>query len=117
MDVPYSKRSKASTSAGRKSTRATTTARSGNFKKLPGVTEKRMNELLALLGVTDVERVSKCLKAAILKGYVRLEDPRCDPEGKWGLDQPLVGTGKFFSNAIFCTKFGTALKSRLNELK
>ena len=28
-----------------------------------------------------------------------------------------VGTGKFFSNAIFCTKFGTALKSRLNELK
>ena len=90
MDVPYTKRSKASTSAGRKSTRATTTARSGNFIKMPGVTEKRMNELLALLGVTDVERVSKCLKAAILKGYVRLEDPRCDPEGKWGLDQPLV---------------------------
>ena len=90
MDVPYSKRSKASTSAERKSTRATTTARSGNFKTMPGVTEKRMNELLALLGVTDVERVSKCLKAAILKGYVRLEDPKCDPEGKWGLDQPLV---------------------------
>ena len=29
----------------------------------------------------------------------------------------VLGTGKFFSNAIFCTKFGTALKSRLNELK
>ena len=29
----------------------------------------------------------------------------------------MVGTGIFFSNAIFCTKFGTALKSKLNELK
>ena len=28
-----------------------------------------------------------------------------------------VGTGIYFSNAIFCTKFGTALKSKLNELK
>ena len=28
-----------------------------------------------------------------------------------------VGTGIFFSNAIFCTKFGIALKSKLNELK
>ena len=49
-----------------------------------------MNELLTLLEVTDVEGVSKCLKAAILKGHVRLEDPKCDREGKWGLDQPLV---------------------------
>ena len=29
----------------------------------------------------------------------------------------MVGTGIFFSNAIFCSKFGTALKSKLNELK
>ena len=29
----------------------------------------------------------------------------------------MIGTGIFFSNAIFCTEFGIALKSKLNELK
>ena len=94
MEAPPSKRSKASTSAGRKSTGATTSARGGGSKKKSGVTEKRMNELLTLLGVSDVERVSKCLKAAILKGHVRLEDPKCDPEGKWGLDQAVIDRSK-----------------------
>ena len=67
MDAPSSKKPKASTSAaaGKKSTRAraTTKARGGEgSKKKSGVTEKRMNELLTILGVTNVEGVSKCLK-------------------------------------------------------
>ena len=79
---------------------ASTSARgAGAKKRRTRTTEKRMNELFQLLGVNDVDRVSQCLRAAILKGFVKLEDPKNDSEGKFGLDQPLI-SGK----CIACDK-------------
>lgn len=50
-------------------------------------TEKEVHDLLKALGVSDLERVSTCLKAAIINGYVLLLPPKEDPLGLFGLDQ------------------------------
>lgn len=77
---------------------------SASAKAEPGrrgrpMTVKRLNELLVLLGVKDGGNVSKCLKAAILNGHIKLQDPKDDSEGKYGLDQ-VVTEGK----CLMCSK-------------
>ena len=46
-----------------------------------------MHSLLRQHGVTAVSKVSKCLKAGILHGFVKLVSPEEDPEREFGLDQ------------------------------
>ena len=50
---------------------------------------RAVHNLLVALGVGEdkVKDVSRCLKAAILNGHVKLLPPEQDPEGQFGLDQ------------------------------
>lgn len=50
-------------------------------------TKKAVHGLLKSLGVEDPTKVSCCLKAGIMNGYVKLLAPENDPEGEFGLDQ------------------------------
>ena len=50
-------------------------------------TMKGVEELLSVLGVTNLPKVSKCLKAGILNGHVKLKRPEDDTENKFGLNQ------------------------------
>ena len=53
-------------------------------------TEDQVHKLLNALGVSDLKKVSTCLKAAIINGYVLLLQPKEDPLGLFGLDQVLL---------------------------
>lgn len=48
---------------------------------------KAVHAILGAHGVTDVTSVSKCLKAGILHGNVKLLKPEDDPRNDFGLDQ------------------------------
>lgn len=48
---------------------------------------KAVDTILNAHSITDVDKVSKCLKAGILHGNVKLLKPEDDPEKKFGLDQ------------------------------
>ena len=50
-------------------------------------TKKAVHDLLKSLGVENPTKVSCCLKAGIMNGYVKLLAPENDPEGEFGLDQ------------------------------
>ena len=50
-------------------------------------TMKGVEELLSVLGVTNLPKVSKCLKAGILNGHVKLKKPEEDTENTFGLNQ------------------------------
>lgn len=58
-------------------------------KRKPTVpkTKKVVHDLLKSLGVENPAKVSCCLKAGIMNGYVKLLAPENDPEGEFGLDQ------------------------------
>ena len=58
-------------------------------KRKPTVpkTKKAVHDLLKSLGVENPTKVSCCLKAGIMNGYVKLLAPENDPEGEFGLDQ------------------------------
>ena len=49
--------------------------------------KKAVHDLLKSLGVENPTKVSCCLKAGIMNGYVKLLAPENDPEGEFGLDQ------------------------------
>lgn len=49
--------------------------------------KKGVHDLLKSLGVENPTKVSSCLKAGIMNGYVKLLAPEKDPEGEFGLDQ------------------------------
>lgn len=49
--------------------------------------KKAVHGLLKSLGVENPTKVSNCLKAGIMNGYVKLLAPENDPEGEFGLDQ------------------------------
>ncbi len=51
------------------------------------MTMKAVDELLASLGVQNLGKVSRCLKAGILNGAVKLLTPENDPGNKFGLNQ------------------------------
>lgn len=48
---------------------------------------KEVHAILNSRGITDVARVSKCLKAGILHGNIKLLKPEEDPKNEFGLDQ------------------------------
>lgn len=50
-------------------------------------TMQSVNAILKSHGVTDIAKVSMCLRAGILHGHVKLMKPKDDPEGEFGLDQ------------------------------
>lgn len=66
-----------------------TSKQSSKRKPKPTVpkSKKAVHDLLKSLGVENPTKVSNCLKAGIMNGYVKLLAPENDPEGEFGLDQ------------------------------
>lgn len=52
--------------------------------------EGKIENTLESLGVKNPEGVSRCLKAAISRGHIKILPPEQDPEKKYGLDQVIL---------------------------
>jgi hypothetical protein len=53
----------------------------------PPKSMKAVNTILTAYGVENLWMVSRCLRAGILNGAVKLLKPEDDPDEKYGLDQ------------------------------